>query len=152
MKEQFNSPVISIAKGSSLKAARELMKERRIRHLPVINEDGGIIGILSHRDLTDMDELQSYPVEMLASKPVIYFVNDTPLQTVALKMIEEKISSVLLTDEQRNVTGIITTDDLLYHLAMILKEKPEETSRPWTGSDALMTAGEFFRKLADIGI
>lgn len=152
MKEDFKSPVITIAKGSTMKEARELMKERRIRHLPVVGSDGGILGILSHRDMTDLEDLQNYPVELLASKPVIYVVNTTPLQTVALKMIEEKISSVLLTDEQKNVTGIITTDDLLYQLALILKDRPEESSRPWTGSDSLVTAGEFFRKLADIGI
>lgn len=152
MKARFRTNLICIPGGSTMREARTLMNERRIRHLPVLNAENEIVGILSRHDLTDLEQVQDYPVEMLARSPVTYVTIDTPLRTVALKMIEEKISSVLLTDQHQNAIGIITTDDLLYQLATMLKNDRDEPVRPWTESDSLITVGEFFRRLSDIGI
>lgn len=153
MKAHYKTDLICISGASTMRDAREMMRENRIRHLPVINKQSEIIGILSKHDMSDLPEVQDYPVEMLARNPVTTVSNETPLRTVALKMIEEKISSVLVTDSHQNVLGIITTDDLLYELARRLEGgTSNENGRAWTESDSLITVGEFFRRLSDIGI
>ena len=38
--------------------AYKLMKEQRLRHLPVINKKGDLVGILAHRDI--LNATQSY--------------------------------------------------------------------------------------------
>ena len=42
---------ITIGSGTSLPEAARLMKERTVRHLVVVDERGGIAGIVSRRDL-----------------------------------------------------------------------------------------------------
>ena len=152
MEKSFKTNVVYIAKGSTIEQARNLMKEKRIHHLPIVDEIGRIEGVISSRDLTDIPKYQDLPVEVLASFPVEYVTESEPLRQVALKMIEKKISSVLLTDSESSVIGIITTNDLLFHLAELLKKEPVGEKKSWTDMDVVITVGEFFRKLSDIGI
>jgi CBS domain-containing protein len=46
----MSSPVVSVAPGDSIKQCMELMTERRIRHLPVL-ENGDMVGMISIGDL-----------------------------------------------------------------------------------------------------
>jgi CBS domain-containing protein len=135
-----------------MKVAKELMQENRIRHLPVIDTDQRIISMLSKHNLTDIQHFSDMPVDFFSTHPVQYVTEKTPLSTVALLMLEKKISSVLLCDDNKNVLGIITTDDLLYSFSQLLKEKEKSKLSNKQSIDFLASAGEFFRKLSDIGI
>jgi CBS domain-containing protein len=66
--EIMASPVITTSPDSSVHACMALMTERRIRHLPVV-EDGSLLGVLSIGDLVkaviedqqlEIDQLQHY--------------------------------------------------------------------------------------------
>jgi CBS domain-containing protein len=66
-------------------------------------------------------------------------------------MLEKKISSLLITNSKEEVVGILTTDDLLYHLATLLKD--EETSHePFVNVTKLQTVGEVANELSLMGI
>ena len=43
--------VTTLRRNDRLSLADDVMKQKRIRHLPVLDEDGGLAGILSQRDL-----------------------------------------------------------------------------------------------------
>lgn len=148
----INSKLICITSGSPLQEAKEMLREKRIRHLPIINHSNEIVGILSKHDLSDNIKFRDLPVDLFASSPVDHMPASSPISEVALKMIEKKISSMLLSDENGKAVGIITTDDLLYHLAIIIKDKEKAEAYRWNRADIMQTAGEFFRKLSDIGI
>lgn len=152
MNQSFKTKVVCIAKGSTVTEARLLMKEKRIHHLPVVDNENNIEGVLSSKDLTDIPQYQNLPVEVFASYPVEYVAESESLRSVTLKMIEKKISSVLLTDSENSVVGIITTNDLLFHLSLLLKNEQTDEKKTWTNMDVVITVGEFFRKLSDIGI
>ncbi|HUP48455.1 MAG TPA: CBS domain-containing protein [Thermoanaerobaculia bacterium] len=47
----MSQPVITVAGGDSIEHAIALMEENAIHHLPVIREDGTLIGILAQSDL-----------------------------------------------------------------------------------------------------
>lgn len=153
MKLARNSRMICIKTGTPMAEARELMENRRVRHLPVLNESEEVIGMLSKHDLTDVPKFQDLPIELFASFPAQYVTLDTPISTVSLRMIEAKISSLVLADYSGEAVGIITTDDLLYELAKLTRENEEHTVAEWTGAITnVNTAGEISRRLADIGI
>ncbi len=159
MKSKYKTQLICVTKNTTVREAREIMNERRIRHLPVIDNEHTIVGIVSRTDLTDISQFQDIPVELFSSKPVEYVRNSLPLRQVTLSMLEKKISCVLVTDDHDEVTGIITTDDLLYHLAELLKTadsseniKTESSEKSIFSVDSLITIGEFSRKLSAMGI
>lgn len=145
----YSKNLICIKSGSTMGQAADLMKEKRVRHLPVVDDKQLINAMLSAHDMTDVLKFRDLSVDLFASFPVRTVKPNTPLSEVALIMLKEKISSLIL-EENDEAIGIITTDDLLFHFSLILKEKEKQGSYTWT--DAMTTAGEFFRKLSDIGI
>ncbi len=125
--------LVTIPVGTSLAEAQEIMDENRFRHLPVIDEGGIIVGVLSARDygqLSDLDgfSLEDLTVEYFMNAPVEYVSEDMPVRNVIFKMLEKKISSLVVADENDIAVGIITTDDLLWHLAHVLKDNDRDAS------------------------
>ncbi len=112
---------------SLLEEAQRLMVQNRVRHLPVVNDRGTIVGIISERDLSrarrsdrfdpqaPFDSADFDPTARVAdhmSWPVEAVAEDSSLAAAARKMIDEKISSLLVTHGSQAV-GIVTTEDLL---------------------------------------
>jgi CBS domain-containing protein len=68
-REIMTSPVITIAPQESVNAAMELMTDRRIRHLPVV-EEGRLVGLVSIGDLVKQ-RIAEVEQEALALKDYI---------------------------------------------------------------------------------
>ncbi len=103
-----------------IEAAR-IMKEKNIRHLPVTNHVGTVIGILSDRDLQRaINVLEQYKVEDFMSWPVYSVSESTSVKRIAEEMISQKVSAFLVEDLNGHLKGIITTDDLL---RLLIEEK-----------------------------
>jgi CBS domain-containing protein len=49
--DAMTAPVVSVAPGESVIGALALMTRRRIRHLPVVVDDGALVGVVSIGDL-----------------------------------------------------------------------------------------------------
>jgi len=120
--------------GDSLLAARALMVEHDVRHLPV--QDGNrLVGVLTDRDLERaMDpELGSPPKEELFVRDVFvadaYIVDSTePLDRVLERMTSEHLGSALVTKAGKLV-GIFTPMDACRFLYQHLRSLfPSQTS------------------------
>jgi acetoin utilization protein AcuB len=113
------SPV-TIGREQSLFAARALMDQHQIRHLPVM-ELGNLVGIVSSREL---DLLATAPEIDAATEPVSRAMTTDVLavepeewvQEVALKMIVRRAGSAVVC-RRGDVVGIFTTMDALAVLA-----------------------------------
>jgi acetoin utilization protein AcuB len=117
-------------------AAFEAMEEHRIRHLPVIDDSGRMIGIISDRDVAkarhpvaqphgNLDETpvtfeSGHRVRDYMSWPVLSVCESEDLAVVANRMIQEKISALMVTDANDHPRGIVTTEDLLRQLVLLL--------------------------------
>ena len=126
----------SIGKGETLGAAHRLMRQHRIRHLPVL-EGGKLAGILSQRDLYFVETLNGVDPEQVAVEeamsPDPYIVNrDTPLRTVASEMWKRRLGSAVVV-EGAKVVGVFTTSDAMHALAELLEPAPHRPrKRPAT--------------------
>jgi CBS domain-containing protein len=137
--------------GSRLAEAMDIMAEARIRHLPVVNEAEDIVGIISHRDIKFSKSSQNIPVEFIMSTPVEYLEEGTPLKSAIFKMLEKKISCLLISDKKGDAVGIITTDDILWFLSQQL-EADSKKSQPLLSIFNLETVGEVAKMLSQMGI
>ena len=143
--------LITIQLDTTIEEAHSLMKEKRIRHLPVVDELDYIVGIVSQRDIQNVRLPQKLTVDLFMTSPVESVDQLTPLRAVILRMIERKISCMLVADENSNAFGIITTDDLLWHLAQMIKDDAE-VKQPLISTLSLQAIGRITNTLSTAGI
>ena len=122
---QYMTPApLTIGPMQSLASARQLMLEQGVRHLPVL--DGGrLAGLLSERDLLLVESMPtvhpaSVKVEEAMAQDVFAVGPDEPVADVAGTMVDRKIGSAVVIDDQR-VIGVFTTVDALQALRELLR-------------------------------
>ncbi|HEY8270401.1 MAG TPA: CBS domain-containing protein [Pseudobdellovibrionaceae bacterium] len=150
VKKVMTKKLLTIPVGTSLFEAHEVMKENRIRHLPVVDATDDVLGILSQRDLNAIPDSKNIPVEWMMSSPVEYVDQNISLRKAILLMLQKKISCLLIADEKENAVGIVTTDDLLWHLANLLSDETE--NKPLLSFIDKQTIGEVANELSMMGI
>lgn len=109
---------------AKLSDARALMRERHVRHLPVV-EGGKLVGILSERDGYLFDRLEGLDAEITVEDAMttdVYAVRGKDmLDDIVDTMAEHKYGCVVVMDGCGTVEGIFTTVDGLRVLAGVLR-------------------------------
>ena len=149
-RDVMTNKIMMISVGQSLADAMELMVEKRIRHLPVVDAELKIVGILQLQDFNALSNLEDQYVEAYMSTPVVWVSQDIPLRAAILKMLEKKIHSLLVADEKNELVGIVTSEDLLWILARSL-EKSEKKHSILTLFD-IESLDEIAHQIAQTGI
>lgn len=151
-KDLMNKPLIFISAGSRLTEALELMKEKRIRHLPVVENERKIIGILSSKDIPKFEAYKDLNVEVCMNASVTYIDEMTPLKSAVYKILENKISCLLVTRHNRDVVGILTTDDLLWYMVSHLEKDSKSDSGFLSKLLDLPSLGQVAERISQAGI
>ncbi len=127
----MSSPAIVALETMLLPEARQLLHDRQIRRLPVINVMGQLVGIVSrgdiHRvsdtpdtDVRDYDlryRVSNLPLAEIMTREVITVTPDTPMIEVAQLLLENKIGGTpVVADGQ--IVGMITESDLFRMIIM----------------------------------
>jgi acetoin utilization protein AcuB len=117
--------VFTVTQADSISSAIMLLKEKNIKHLPVVNEDNGLTGILSDRDIKDytpskvstfdIHELNyilfTTKVKEIMIKKVITTPPNMPIEEAAMIMFDKNIGCLPVVDGKKLV-GIISDKDL----------------------------------------
>jgi acetoin utilization protein AcuB len=115
----------------SLVYATERMKAKRIRHLPVLDDEGDLVGVLSDRDICaafgdPVRALQAKPdepgaasirVEEAMSRPVMTTTPDRLCSQVARDFVAISASAFPVIDETGTLVGMLSYIDVLRGLA-----------------------------------
>jgi acetoin utilization protein AcuB len=118
-------PVV-IGSDRPMAEAHRLMRERNIRHLPVV--DGGLlVGLLSQRDLYLCETLDgvdpaSAPVREAMTQDPYAVGPDAALDEVAETMARRKLGSAVVV-EHGEVVGLFTTVDALRALSGLVRRR-----------------------------
>lgn len=103
----------TIGKEIPLKTALSMMREYRIRHLPV--QDGGkLVGVLTDRDLklaSAFADGENLTVEEVMTPDPYTVTPDVPVDRVALEMAERKFGCAIVQQGNGKVVGIFTAVD-----------------------------------------
>lgn len=123
--EQYMTPCPHrIAATAALSEAHRLMREHGIRHLPVLDDLGALVGVVSMRDLHLLETLpdvdpDEVPVEDAMSEAPYVVAPDMPLDQVAADMAGSKRGSAVVVKGDE-VLGMFTTIDALRALHAVL--------------------------------
>ncbi len=118
VRDIMSSPALAIPAGTTLEDAYRTMREKEIRHLPVLDGDR-LVGVVTDRDLrlaTSSLAPRPFPpftpVSAVMSHPPVTADGDDPVEDAARTMRERKIGCLPVVEGGR-VAGIITGLDLL---------------------------------------
>jgi len=123
IKKYMTSDVQTIGDEQPMTVAHRLMREQRIRHLPVLHQ-GKLVGILSDRDLRLIETLSDVDPDKVAVSeamtPDPYIVSpEAELDEVVSTMAAKKYGSAIVSDHGK-VVGIFTTVDACSAFADLL--------------------------------
>ncbi len=108
-------------------AALMVLKYHGFRHLPVLEKDGSLVGIVDRDDLEKFLSTAGSPtvlkrqhrVEQVMTRDVVTVTPACPLEEAAILMVENKIGSLPVMESGRLV-GIITKTDIFKQFAAVL--------------------------------
>lgn len=116
--EIMKKKVITLSPTDTIRKARLLMLENGIRHLPVVDEQQQVIGLVTRSDfyqyyLTSGNEEDHAKIENVMNKKVITGHPLDFVEEIAAIFYEKKIGCLPIIEKQRLV-GIVTETDLLH--------------------------------------
>ena len=109
--------------------ASEIMQEKDLHHIPVVNEDDKVVGILTRRDLNiaAMHFREAHvEVSEVMHSPVVTIAPGEPLAEAARQMVEHRFGGLPVLDADEHIVGILTETDLLRAL---IDQLDKETAR-----------------------
>jgi CBS domain-containing membrane protein len=140
VKNIMTKDVFTLNQLESLSAAKDLMDLARIRHIPIVDDQGKFVGLLTHRDILaatiselagidreTQDEIESgIPIREIMQTDVVTVGAELSLKEAARLLLEEKYGCLPVVCEEK-LCGIITEADFL-RLTIDLMEavEPEE--------------------------
>ena len=125
--ELMTAPVVTAPPALSLPDAAHLMKTRGIRRLPVVDEQGVLVGIVTDRDLREAlpsklstlspweatTRLAAVRVADVMRRSVLTVAAQADARDAAYTMLEHRVGALPVLDEQGQLAGLITVTDVL---------------------------------------
>lgn len=116
VEDLMSSSVVSLHESNSVGYADAEMKLANIRHLPVVDDRGHVVGMLSNRDIFRAfgnGKRRTVPVAEIMVRDVQTVRSETPADVAAEIMLERKIGALPVVGEDEQLVGIITETDFL---------------------------------------
>jgi CBS domain-containing protein len=113
--------VLALGQNEPLDAALRSMIEAGVRHLPIIDRGGKLIGVVSQQDLSRAIDVmrtaegvrQPLKLRDVMRTQVLRATPELPAHQAAAMMIEHKIGMLPVVDESEHVIGVVTDTDFL---------------------------------------
>lgn len=126
VRDRMKTTVHTIDPNADVLEARRVQEAERIRHLPVVDEDGVLCGILSQRDMFHRGLIESLGfgrhaqdkvaatlrVKDIMVSDVITIAPDATLAEAARAMLEARVGCLPVLEDDR-VVGILSESDLI---------------------------------------
>ena len=96
--------------------AFDIMQEKDMHHIPVVDEDNTVVGLVTRRDLQIAAmhfKEASVDVSEMMHTPVVTISSAEPLSEAARQMIDKRIGGLPVVDSDDHIVGILTETDLL---------------------------------------
>jgi IMP dehydrogenase len=103
---------ITIQRGSTVKAALDLMAEYHIGGIPVVDENMMLVGIVTNRDLRFENNVERLVDEVMTKENLVTTHQQVDLAAAAEILQENKIEKLPVVDGNGKLVGLITYKDI----------------------------------------
>jgi CBS domain-containing protein len=124
--------VIAIGEKSHIGQAINRLREHGVSRLPVVDDDGSLVGVLTTHDIVDfvvrdadrqgrgdrrgdIDRMLDLPVYDLMTSPVLTTTPEETVEDAVRTMLDNDVSGLIVTPDEDGdaVTGVVTKTDVL---------------------------------------
>jgi CBS domain-containing protein len=138
VRDVMNTRVVAVTPSIPFREVAELMLRHEIGAIPVVDDAGGLVGLISEADmlskqayggrrrsvldaLADVGRQEAYGMlrsrgrlaREVMSAPVETAMVDDPLPVIARRMVEGRLRHLVVVDDSRRMVGIVSRRDLL---------------------------------------
>lgn len=103
---------VTIRRGSTVKDALDMMAEYHIGGIPVVDDEGHLVGIVTNRDLRFERRLDRKVDDVMTSENLVTTHMRTDLSDAAQILQENKIEKLPVVDSDNKLVGLITYKDI----------------------------------------
>lgn len=122
--EAMTENPLTVEPSDTIREAQEILDEKNIRQLPVVRESE-LVGIITDRDIRSFlggrtfetpeqkeKALGAKIASIMTTKPIVLAPDDDLREAIEV-LIEEKVGSIPVVDEEEGLVGIVTYVDVL---------------------------------------
>ncbi|MFO7728777.1 MAG: CBS domain-containing protein [Desulfonatronovibrio sp.] len=126
--EYMTVPPVSISPETSISETNKLLKKNNFRHLPIVDDDNRLIGMVTDRDIrsaypsnilspeeikTFLAELENTPVKNIMSSLRFKLTLFSTLDDALIILDREKIGAIPVVNETEELMGMFSIRDLI---------------------------------------
>ncbi|NIM45538.1 MAG: CBS domain-containing protein [Nitrososphaeria archaeon] len=112
VRDLMTREVVTAKPTEQLKATASLLVKKGIDHLPIVDDDDVLVGIVTSWDLANALASDKQALSEIMTRKVITASEGDTIDIVVRRMAQNNISGVPVVDQGNRVVGILTTDDI----------------------------------------
>lgn len=124
VKDIMSTELFYVSSDKKMHRIQDIIEWHNVRHVPVVDRHGYVLGIISHRDLlqtvysgispiTQYEFLRNVPVSDYMKTNVITTTPETEISEAAWLLLENKIGCLPVLNKESKIIGIVTESDFV---------------------------------------
>jgi IMP dehydrogenase len=103
---------VTIRPDRPVREALQVMERFHISGVPVVDEDGHLVGIITNRDLRFETRFDIPVTEVMTKQPLVTVPVGTTLEQAKAVLQKHRIEKLLVVDQDKHIKGLITVKDI----------------------------------------
>jgi IMP dehydrogenase len=103
---------VTLHRSATVRDARELMNRHKIGGIPIVDEKGILLGIVTNRDLRFETRMDRALVEIMTSEKLVTAREGTTLDEAENLLQDYKVEKLPIVDNKNKLVGLITFKDI----------------------------------------
>jgi IMP dehydrogenase len=103
---------VTIRPDRPVREALQVMERFHISGVPVVDEDGHLVGIITNRDLRFETRFDIPVAEVMTKQPLVTVPVGTTLEQAKAVLQKHRIEKLLVIDDDKHIKGLITVKDI----------------------------------------
>lgn len=134
IREIMVKPVISVHVDDAFEQVEAKLRGKSIRHLPVVDDSGAVVGLITQRDLFrtvsphrneegfvyNPAMLHDFVLRHQMTRDPYTLTPEDPVSKALSVMIQSKYGCIPVTDEKKKLVGILTARDVLRWISSLI--------------------------------
>ncbi len=132
VRKYMTSPALTVSPETDYRSGFDLIRQKHLHHIPVVDGKGRLAGIVAQRDmLLAATHYQNAPVEIaeVMRRKVVSTTPEASVVEAARLMLRRQIGCLPVVDSKHAVIGIITESDLFAVFVRLHSKQKTKTGK-----------------------